>query len=219
MLLLYRLLSKKLAYPVPFRPAKYGVFFRGTPVEGFDLGDEGPEEERRAMARQVLVHHSAPPDEAVLELTTTQPEDRVLIAQVEARRTLKDTASRVLSLARGEGAPLDPEDQLAIPCVDMAITRNYRELAGRKLKNAGARGFVVSEAQQDIQLRLDARGAEVKSSAHLGVACAAPPRAFYFTCPFVVLLVRRRSDEPYLVVWVQTPELLIPLAAPAGGSP
>jgi hypothetical protein len=67
-------------------------------------------------------------------------------------------------------------------------------------------------AMQTIRFRLDDRGATLKSEAALAQKAATPEklRRFIFDKPFLILLERRDAARPYLAIWVDIPELLVP---------
>jgi hypothetical protein len=117
-------------------------------------------------------------------------------------------------------ATLDPEkkpwfsrgDSLIVPMLNFDITRNYTELTGLGISGSKHRGE-ISEAIQNIRLRLDERGAVLKSEAMVIVATSAspiPPKSMVCDGPFALIMIHRNAAHPYLAAWIENPELLVP---------
>jgi len=65
-------------------------------------------------------------------------------------------------------------------------------------------------ARQQIRFRLDEKGADLQSEA-VADFFGSSPRMFIFREPFLVLLLRRGAERPYLALWIANAEWLEPV--------
>lgn len=108
-------------------------------------------------------------------------------------------------------------DLLNIPVVEFNLDKNFDNLIGNRF-SADTDTFQIDKAYQRIGLRLDEEGAEVESVVEYGVATEeAPaqiekptPKHLIFDSPFLLVMKRVDSANPYLVVWIENTELLKP---------
>ncbi|MBI4700850.1 MAG: hypothetical protein HY744_06755 [Deltaproteobacteria bacterium] len=223
--LLYAFLRKSLSFATPLCAAQAPrLLFRGTPVRSFGLWQDGsPREKWRQRARQIAVLDHRANEDFVVEIATSEPDDRLLVACVPPAATLEGTVRAVLARAdaglswwqrlRRQGE-LGPEEELCVPSMNFQVTRVYREIAGRKIESPAFSDHFIGDARQLIALRLDERGAVLRSEA-AGVVLPAPARRerkLWCASPFLVLLARRGAASPYFAAWIETSELLQPVA-------
>ncbi len=220
-LFLYAYLFKSLAFATPLlREEGWGLEFRGSQrVRHFGLWETMGEADWKEQAGQVVVHDHRSDEDFVVELLTKARDDRLLVARVPPEATLLDTARQVLARAAPSlwsrmtgGAHLRRKDTLKIPIVDFELLCQYSELAGRQIS---ARQRVISQADQAIRFRLDDKGALLKSEFAMtaprgGLRPGFLPRSFVCDGPFLVLLLRKGRAAPYLALWIDNAELLIP---------
>jgi hypothetical protein len=222
-LLVYAYLFKNLALETPL--AKNGpliVTFGGARVSTFGLSESPDRELWEKRAKQIVVHDHRADDNFVLELLTRAEGDRLIVARIPPGTTLLETVRAVLDrvgerpsfLRRWTGGDrIKPRETVAIPVVDIELSHAYAELAGHTVSPLGR---PVAEALQTIRLRLDERGALLKSEVAIGLPKGGfrlPPRRFVCDGPFLVMMLRRGRTMPYLALWVDNPELLRPLPA------
>jgi hypothetical protein len=202
----YGYLSKDLRFRTVFAPQKVG--FAGYRVRAFGLADNPYGADRERMA-QIVVHDCVSPVEFVIELLAEDPSDcRILIAQIPPQETLGATVRDALHrLDRIEGDPrsVHQGEKVAIPRLELDVAQTFDEVIGRPLSNDAARGTSFDDAMQQVCFKLDEGGASVTAEASLG-SFGLPPRSFYVTQPFLVMLLRRASSEPFLALWVETTE-------------
>lgn len=170
-----------------------------------------------ALANQVSVLARASDDDFVLRLNTTSKDDEMILAKVNSAGTLSATIAAVRErikrrdgLVEDDPAVLLAGESLAIPIIDVNVWRRYSELEGRSLSNPKWSKVIFAVAEQGIRFRLDENGARLESKAHTVMTSEAreKPAQYIFDKPFLLMLKRRASDQPYLAVWVETPELL-----------
>jgi hypothetical protein len=173
-----------------------------------------------ALGKQVSILSRKSDDDFVLRLNTTSEDDEIILAKVKPEATLAATLAAVrerIKLRRGldDEAPaqLLTGESLVVPIIDVNVWRTYSELEGRSLTNPKWSKVTLAVAQQGIQFRLDENGAILKSKAHATWTSTrrVEPFSYIFDKPFLLMMKRKSKDQPYFVVWVETPELLVEL--------
>lgn len=150
--------------------------------------------------------------EFIIDLCRTSKPIQILVAQVKRKATLAeitvDVDRKIASSGGPEYGPLGPRDTLQVPNMAWTIYHRFRDLEGadRGFQNAGLRGNYLERAMQTIDFRLTRSGAELVSEAKVHVL----PGATYFHVnrPFLVLMKKRDSKYPLLVMWIENAELL-----------
>jgi len=145
-------------------------------------------------------------------LKTKDPADALVVARRAPGNALSQTVDAVMASLGGSPIAFKPVDTLHVPLMNFDVTRNYRELVG--LAVTGSRsGGTIAMAKQNIRLRLDEKGAILKSEAAISVTSAQPVQNApkYMVCdgPFMVMLMRKDANRPYFAAWIESPELLI----------
>jgi hypothetical protein len=105
-------------------------------------------------------------------------------------------------------ATLMSGESLLVPIIDLNIRRRYTELEGRLLTNPKWSRIYLGVGEQGICFRLDEKGARLESTANQRWESAGGPAQYIFDKPFLLYLKRKSCDEPYLAIWIETPELL-----------
>jgi len=215
-LIAYAYLFKHLPFRYALLRHEFAHRFAGQPVASFGLKPHkvSPRDERR-MARQVLVIDYRSDDgftseDFIIELETTSPEDRLILAMVPAKATLAETVGVVGErVAAAEPRRLAGAREVVIPVLDFDILREYSELYGRPTLDPDGKptGMPIVLALQTIRFRLDETGAVLKSEA---VMIEGLEARYIFNKPFLVLLQRRGAEQPYFALWVANAELLMP---------
>ena len=132
---------------------------------------------------------------------------RTLQATIEAVR------GRIASTPGAWNERLQDGESLVIPILDFDLWTEYDDLCGERIVTPGPlQELPIIAAAQSIRFRLDERGAVLKSES-LGAAAGEPPppRHLVFDKPFLILLERRDAAQPYFALWVDNPEVLVPL--------
>jgi len=101
-------------------------------------------------------------------------------------------------------------ESLVVPIIDLNVQRRYAELEGRFLTNPKWSKIYLAVAEQGIRFRLDENGARLESTADQRWTSKVreKPAQYIFDKPFLLYLKRKSSDQPYLAMWIETPELL-----------
>jgi hypothetical protein len=102
---------------------------------------------------------------------------------------------------------------LAIPVMNLKIARNFDDACGRLLKNKGFEGAYLLQVYQDIAFKMDESGASVRSQAVAELTFMGEPpkpRRFAFDRPFLMTVWQEKAPQPYLAIWVASPDILVP---------
>lgn len=229
----YSYLDTEAAFTTPFADTSEPIEFSGSSnvthlVNGFGLhgGADWSLLAEQADQVKVLFNQSEPestgtePFAFALDLTADQPEQQVIVAVLprskDLRATLDDMRQRTKEFAPDSySSKLQDIDRLAIPNVAFHIDHEFAELqdADKTVENSGPlHGQPIVRAAQTIRFRLDRSGAIVVSDSDVGVA--AVPRNFVVDQPFLVVMKRRLSGDPYFVAWIDNAELLEVASSP-----
>jgi len=106
------------------------------------------------------------------------------------------------------------DDQVRIPIIEFNIENNYSKIEGSQF-SAGSRKFNVDLAYQRTAFILNEKGAEVESSASMTVTeemieeDLPKPKNLFFDKPYLILLKRKDSKNPYFAMFVGNSELMI----------
>ncbi|MCA9235358.1 MAG: hypothetical protein KDA44_07790 [Planctomycetales bacterium] len=224
----YGYLNTKATFTTPFDDTKRPVQFRDAAggshaVRGFGLHEGSDYELLVEQAAQVSVLFSQADDESdefsprlfALDLTARHADQQVIVAVLPRASDLRDAwtdlADRIETSAPDEQmANLHASDSIAIPNVAFYVQHEFVELQGedKTIKNPGeSRGAPMMTAAQSIEFRLDKSGATVFSEAEI-LDAAAMGRRFVVDQPFLVVMKRRSSDQPYFVAWIDNAEFL-----------
>jgi hypothetical protein len=223
----YAFLQKTLPFAETFDRLDEPLAFqheRGTaPVVAFgfrgDLKEGAPRTYR--LLNQVRVLSYATEDDFVLRLRTQSTNDSMVLAKVPAKATLAATIDSVHDRIKGHdddfGKRLGSNETLVVPVVALGVLRRFSELEGHEVLNTPwkEQGYFVAVALQGIRFRLDETGAQLSSMARDEKAKSAQtsrpqPRKLIVNKPFLLYLQRAGAEQPYLALWIATPELLTP---------
>ncbi len=223
----YGYLDTKVTFRTPFVDTIQPIEFSDAAgvthsVRGFGL-QEGDWDLCAKQAAQVKVLFSQGDDESdgsslsafALDLTADQTEQQVIVAVLpragHLRSALDDLATRIEKSApdNEHSARLQESDTLAIPNVSFHVNHEFSQLQGvdKIIENSGEfKGLYIMNAAQSIRFRLDKSGATVVSKSHMTLA--ADPRHFVVDRPFLIVMKRRSSEQPFFVAWIDNVELV-----------
>jgi len=217
----YAYLQKRLPFVVDFDRLKQPMRFRAADTEATvasfgieDFASHAPRE--KCLRTQVTVLDYVSDDDFIIQLVSQI--DAIVLAKIPRSATL----AQALALAkkrirqpvgRDVQSQLDLEEPLAVPVISLFVEREYTELVGQSLTNPGFAGLEIGAATQLIRFQLDESGAivdaEARSTLLNGDEPPPQPRRFVFDRPFLIYLQEREAKEPYFVMWVENPEVLV----------
>jgi hypothetical protein len=218
----YAYLQRALTFHEAFDRLKEPLVFHSKrgPVKVACFGVRNLEVNSRrdeALAQQVTVLADAGDDDFALRLNTVSEDDEMILAKVKPKQTLGATLAAVCErIKRRDGlhdygpTGLTGGESLVVPIIDLNVQRKYAELEGRFLTNPKWSTIFLKIAEQGIRFRLDENGARLESTAYEGWTSTdrVKPAQYIFDKPFLLYLKRKSSDQPYLAIWIETPELL-----------
>jgi len=212
--LAYAYLADSLKFGAPYLDSKSGDVFvdsagTRTPITSFGLHKRDGAPLNTMLVRQIEIlyfrynEETHRYEEFVLDLDKKSSPTQIILACVAPRESLVATWQDVLRKieewqpGRDSEREFDKHDTLAVPNINYKIQHRFRELeTNPRLK-----------ASQTIEFRLDRSGTAFASHAQ-HVALAADGRDFQFTQPFLIVMRKRESTEPYFVMWIDNAELL-----------
>ena len=189
-----------------------------------------------AKYTQVTILHYAGDDEFILRLSSRIPDEFIVLAKIQRPDTLSAGVETVFKAMETEPArsvarivngrrevylnSLSNGDVLAIPIVDLSVSEDFQQLCNRFLLNKGFEEFMLEIVYQDVKFRMDETGATVSSTSYINAAFGEPeppprsskPRAFVFDKPFLLTMWKSKATQPYLAVWVASPDVLLPFS-------
>ncbi len=217
----YAYLYKNLSFRYRLSIANL-IVFAGKKVEAFgidSLADPRVGESGKFL-EQIAICDYKSPDDFIVELKTTSPNDELLLAKVTPGPTLAATVASVLQRAKND-KPVDAMwgDDLAIPKLNFDLRRDFTELEGLVLEPekstqiSSNSSVVITKASQVVQLQLNENGAILKSESALvlnDTGEGPPPHIMLFDKPFLILMKRKDSRRPYFAIWIANSSLLVP---------
>ncbi len=217
-------LKKEMSFEEPFLGLKKGIEFSNgvidQKVRGFGLESKGDDTEAPLWEEMVEVLHYESDDECIVQLNTAGPKgDRIVLSKISPQANLQETwnlAERLIDEPEKKEIRryVTARENLKIPVLAFDLCSEFDELVGQRVmlgKNSGT----ITEARQEIQFRLDEYAADMFSVDDFMTGYTDcfefPPgevRSYVFDRPFLLAAIEDGSEEPYLLVWVNGPELL-----------
>ncbi len=211
--------------PLDFRSGNdtYPVHFFGAPQRTAD-----------DYASQVNILHYSGENDFVVHLSSRINDEFIVLAKIPPPETLSagvETVRKYLEAERKGYTQLEVNgekqfcmntlaqgDLLAIPVVDFSVATNFPELCDRMFQNDGFEQVWLHQVYQEVQFKMDEAGATVRSTAY-GAAFggSSKPRRFIFDKPFLLTLWKMGAKQPYLSVWVASPDVLLPFEKSKNG--
>lgn len=204
--LFYSILKKNFTFLVPFDKLANAPFNSSKElVKYFGINENSDKKLRDNVT--VLFYNS--PDEYAVKLNTDEKEN-VILFRTDNENSFVENFDYVL--ANSVEDKFSKKDTLLIPDMDVNKTISYNELAGRQIENTN---YVISQALQTIQFKLDNKGGSLKSEAIITVMKTSlmpeveEPRHFLFDKPFVLFLIEEGKDKPYYAMKVENTDFLV----------
>ena len=204
--LFYSILKKNFTFLVPFERLSNAPFNSSKElVKYFGINENSDKKLRDNVT--VLFYNS--PDEYAVKLNTNEKEN-VILYRTDNQASFVENFDYVL--ANSDEDKFSKKDTLLIPDIDVNKTISYNELSGRQIKNTN---YVISQALQTIQFKLDNKGGSLKSEAIITVMKTAlipeveEPRYFLFDKPFLLFLIEEGKEKPYYAMKVDNTDFLV----------
>lgn len=145
-------------------------------------------------------------EEMVIDPCRTSTPNQLLLAVIPRKQTLKEAWDYVRSRLLPDGRGLGPNDTFLVPNVRCEIAEDFESLADHALTFPGSRPLKLDIARQAIEFRLNRGGAELGSESK--VLMTPVPTHYHFDRPFLIVMRKRGSVNPFFLMWVETREVL-----------
>jgi hypothetical protein len=231
-ILAYAYIEKNLKFKNSFTKLEIPLIFKNSQgvkkLNSFGCTNSSIESYKIRSQVSVLYYSAT---EQVIKLIPNSDKDEIFLAKIPPKSTLLETYNYVQDkIGQGEresqNKTFGNSDILKIPNIDFNIDHKYEELQQKKILNKKYLaqvndprykifGHYIKEARQKTKFKLDEKGAILKSGAYIDCACGGNPhqlqpipKIIIFDQPFLIYLKEKQSKNPYLVIWIDNPELL-----------
>jgi hypothetical protein len=206
----YAYLADGITFSKAYFPREGGDIFvdsagNRTRVSSFGLFKQRDASVNSTLARQIEVLYcegdQLQPVEFALDLDRNSHPTQLILACVAPGATLAETWQKVQrKMAQWQAANGCREfvsgDSLVVPDINYRITHHFKELESTGLLRT----------MQSVEFRLDRSGAGLASEAF--IMGNRGGRSFNFARPFLVVMRKRGSAQPFFLMWVDNAELL-----------
>lgn len=196
----YACLYKNLPFKIPLARRNGELNFYGCKVDAFGISDGGSTECRE----QVQVVDYKDYNDFIVSLRPKNNEDTIIIAKMKPAKTLAATWEAVEKrISEATPETMGENDELMIPVLKFDARKNYSGLCGRAIasSNQAINGRMLDMAAQVVKFQLNEHGARLFSEA-LCSDEAFGNRQLIVNKPFLLVLKRKESVNPYLILWV-----------------
>jgi hypothetical protein len=102
----------------------------------------------------------------------------------------------------GGGRMMESDARLGVPEMAWRIQHQFKQLEGLHFTSGRLKdqNMKIVDAVQDIDLRLDRSGAELRSEASLRAAASISP-SYLVRGPYLLFMRLRSSSRPFFAVW------------------
>lgn len=216
----YAFLKAGVKFGIPYFEKRSSLMFkdragRETGVSSFGIRHEDDygyfEMRKQVQPLYWLLDKNHKLVEFAVDLDRGSKPYQVIVARIDVKGTLAETIRDLESKFNPPddyGKGFGPNEVLLVPNIHLDITHRFNELEGRDkpLTTPGHESAFIDRAEQRIVFRLDRSGAEVTSEAK--VYMKPIPRYFIYDRPFLVIMKKRGSSKPFLVLWIADAQLL-----------
>lgn len=206
----YAYLYKQLPFRWAFTRFHGNLEFGDKDVDSFGIDqllNDQKDETRMASQVTILDYHDS--DNFIIELKTCAKDDRLILAKIPPRDTLRETIATVeCNIVGKKPRELDELTDLYIPILNFNLLHEYEDLYYKLIHTDKHGDTFIIYAAQLVQFRLDETGAVLESEAIVAMGGKEIKRLI-FDKPFLILLKRRGAKRPYFALWVANAELLV----------
>lgn len=211
-ILAYSFLKKNLEFEYAFEDIKDGLDFSNVKVKAFGIYQTRDEETKNKLAKQIRILHYNNDSDFIISLKGKTSNDEIILAKIPPKDTLGDTLNYALSNSEKEET-FSSNDILKVPMIKFNINKNFKELENKALANVGFEDYLLAKAIQRIDFSLTEKGAQLKSKAEISITKSAlipeAPKELIFDKPFLLYMNEKGKNNPYFVMWVENPEIMM----------
>jgi hypothetical protein len=213
--------NKKLPFTYKLESFKDKLHFNGTPVASF-----GDVQYTYFLAWTASVPYYKDDNDFVLRLSPADEGHEILLYMTPTKgATMAEMFAAINEKVKQEDTDhkahvnywkhgIEGGDEVLVPRLKLNIEEHHKNIENKGFV-ANGREFTIGEAKQQTIFSLDETGAAVKDMSEIAVAAAEGPveedrhpKKLHFNKPFLVMLKRRDSPNPYFAMWVENTELM-----------
>lgn len=193
----YAYFFKKVQYEIPF--TRKTVQFDSIAVKGFEAIDK-----QKGTVEVLQYDHN---DRFIIRLRLQEKNDELILAKGYAMDQPAEVLQSLDRLAGHKPESLGEADRFQMPLLQLDVRRDYDEMTGQPLDNAGFKDYRIGLMFENIAFALDETGAKVESQAVITVERSAfhpgkQIRYFYLDKPFWVIMKQKDTARPYFLLGV-----------------
>jgi hypothetical protein len=212
---MYAYLAASVKFTTPFYENDGRFLFDGVAVTSFGISSRNDNVRDEVLEQVEVLYYSSgdswsSDDEFIIDPCRNTKPYQVILARIAPKATLAETLADLnAKLREDQGSGLYEGEPFLVPNLHWQVSHRFAELEDKLLGNEGHTHRWLEALQQIIEFRLDRSGAELRSQAK-GKMCesAMGEREFVFNRPFLIVMKKRGSEEPFFVMWVANAELL-----------
>jgi len=213
-----------LPFEIKLQSFKNKLIFEGQKVSSFGVKGDGSYQQ---LERIKIIYYKND-DNFILKLLPKDKEHEIILLKTEKKfYSISEMMGEIE--ARTEMGKREKknernhwkyfyaeEDEVVIPKFNFNIETNYPAIEGTKFSSAN-QNYLIEKAWQRVAFILDESGAKMESKAEMVVAIEdmeddfenPKPKKMIFDKPFLILLKRTESKNPYFGLWLTNAELMM----------
>ena len=175
------------------------LIFKGNKVKCFGTNDYFSTAEHVKIYKYPWPGYWDINEEIIIEIESNNNDDQFILARIMPRETLIETVLYVQNIVNMNNPITFNKGKIIIPMLNFSIIKNYQELS---IDN----GSTI----QLIRFILNEKGIYIKSESYIDGSTGDD---IIFDKPFLLIMKKRKSINPYFVMWIDNAELMVPCEA------
>ena len=201
---LYAMLKKDLEYVEKFNKLDPN-YFEGSNSDIEYFGDTTDKSSKLKKSVRVLFYNN--PSDFAVTLKSKQG-DLIHLYRIDGNKTLSEFYTEMKQKSNTKKDFLQTADKFKAPILDFNAQREFTELCGVPIMPSG---FVINQAIEAVQFKMDEVGAKlVAEAAALGTLSMPKQRRgrlFYLTGPYAIF-IEEPGKQPYFAAYITDPASL-----------
>jgi hypothetical protein len=200
----YAYFLKEVEYETKFE--KDIVSFNRQKVKGFIADNE-------AQRENVKIIKYENDDKFIIKLQLKNKSDELILAKGYDMKNPQDVVNEINTNNKVYLPTIGESDRFKAPKLHLDHHRDYVELIGKYLANKGFETYFIAQMFENIKFDMDEKGARVENEAVIltkGLAMmeAEKPKNFILDKPYLVVMKRTDSQNPYFILGVNNAKLM-----------
>jgi hypothetical protein len=209
----YARLVRAMAFKHPFESMDWHFMHAAgnSRIACFGIGKKRFNEDTdiKEMQEQVSIYDYRNPDDFIIRLETADPSMEIIIAKMEPEGTIKASYQSVSErMEQSVPEEFSNIDELIIPKIKLSSKRSFSELIHQHLANRGFEKWFFAVASQQVEFTLDESGALAEITGKIVKIKGPVSRIYALDKPFLLICREKGSDEPDMVAWIATPDVM-----------